>query len=90
MQQEARQWQESRGTLEKLYKLGEASLEEKVALAELYADSKSNYERGRKIVDELLHLDPGNTKYVALKAALTPAAPKKKKSTGPIILRGGR
>lgn len=90
MQQDARQWQESRETLEKLYRLGEASLEEKVALAELYADSKSNYERGRKIVDELLHLDPGNPKYVALKAALTPAAPKKKKPTGPIILRGGR
>ena len=90
MQQAARQWQESRETLEKLYKLGEASLEEKVALAELYVDSKSNFERGRKIVDELLHLDPGNPKYVALKAALTPAAPKKKKPTGPIILRGGR
>jgi tetratricopeptide (TPR) repeat protein len=90
MQQEERQWQESRTTLERLYKLGEASLEEKVALAELYADSKSNYERGRKIVDELLHLDPGNPKYVALKAALTPAAPKKKRSSGPIILRGGR
>jgi len=89
MQQDARQWQESRLTLEKLYKLGEASLEEKVALAELYADSKSNLERGQKIVNELLHLDPGNAKYVALKAALTPA-PKKKKSSGPIILRGGR
>jgi tetratricopeptide (TPR) repeat protein len=89
MQQEARQWQESRATLEKLYKLGEASLEEKVALAESYVDSKSNFERGRKIVDELLNLDPGNPKYVALKAALTPAV-KKKKSTGPIILRGGR
>jgi tetratricopeptide (TPR) repeat protein len=89
MQQDARQWQESRLTLEKLYKLGEASLEEKVALAELYADSKTNLERGQKIVDELLHLDPANPKYVALKAALTPTRPKKK-STGPIILRGGR
>ncbi|HVG58440.1 MAG TPA: tetratricopeptide repeat protein [Hyalangium sp.] len=89
MQQDARQWQESRLTLEKLYKLGEASLEEKVALAELYADSKTNLERGQKIVNELLHLDPANAKYVALKAALTPA-PKKKKSSGPIILRGGR
>jgi tetratricopeptide (TPR) repeat protein len=89
MQQDDRQWQESRQTLEKLYKLGEASLEEKVALAELYADSKTNLERGQKIVDELLHLDPANAKYVALKAALTPTRPKKK-STGPIILRGGR
>jgi tetratricopeptide (TPR) repeat protein len=89
MQQDDRQWQESRQTLEKLYKLGEASLEEKVALAELYADSKTNLERGQKIVDELLHLDPANAKYVSLKAALTPTRPKKK-SNGPIILRGGR
>jgi tetratricopeptide (TPR) repeat protein len=89
MQQEAREWREAQVTLEKLYKLGEASLEEKVALAETYVDSKTNPERGRKIVDELLQRDPGNPKYVALKAALTPT-PQKKKATGPIILRGGR
>lgn len=89
MQQEANQWQESRLTLEKLYALGEASLEEKVALAQQYADSRTHLERGLKIVDELLQREPGNPQYVALKAALTPARTKKK-SSGPIILRGGR
>jgi len=89
IQQEAGEKSEAQETLQRLYKLGEASLEEKVALAQMYADSKSNLERGRKIVDELLQREPGNPKYVALKAALTPT-PTKKKSTGPIILRGGR
>jgi len=89
MQQEAGLKSEAQETLQRLYKLGEASLEEKVALAQMYADSKSNLERGRKIVEELLQREPGNPKYVALKATLTPVPPKKK-FTGPIILRGGR
>jgi tetratricopeptide (TPR) repeat protein len=89
MQQEVGLKNEAQETLQRLYKLGEASLEEKVALAQMYADSKSNLERGRKIVDELLQREPGNPKYVALKAALTPT-PTKKKFTGPVIIRGGR
>jgi hypothetical protein len=75
--------------LEKLYLLGEASLEEKVALVGMYAEGKIQSERGRKIVDELLKREPGNPTYVALKASLTTIAPKKRFS-GPIILRGGR
>jgi tetratricopeptide (TPR) repeat protein len=90
MQQEAGLKTEAQETLQRLYKLGEASLEEKIALAQMYADSKSNLERGRKIVEELLQREPGNPKYVALKAALTPVPPKKKRPSGPIILRGGR
>ncbi|WP_224365456.1 tetratricopeptide repeat protein [Hyalangium versicolor] len=89
MQQEGGEKAEAQKSLEQLYKLGEASLEEKIALAEIYAQGKTNSERGLKIVDELLKREPGNPKYVALKAALTPA-PVKKKSSGPIILRGGR
>lgn len=89
MQQEAGQKAEAQDTLQRLYKLGEASLEEKVALAQMYADTQTNLERGKKIVDELLQREPGNPKYVALKAALKPA-PTKKKFTGPVIIRGGR
>ncbi len=89
MQQEAGDKVEAMETLEKLYKLGEASLEEKVALLEMYAESKSNSERGLKLVNELLQREPGNPKYVALKAAFTPAPVKKKTATGPIIMRGG-
>jgi tetratricopeptide (TPR) repeat protein len=90
LQQQGDQKQEAMETLEKLYALGEASLEEKIALAEMYAERKVRLERGRKIVDELLKREPGNPKYVALKASLTPAPTKKKKSSGPLILRGGR
>ena len=89
LQQEEAQKPEALETLEKLRSLGEASLEEKVALAEMYAESKTRLDKGRKIIDELLKREPGNPKYVALKAALTQAAPKKK-FKGPIILRGGR
>jgi hypothetical protein len=56
----------------------------------MYAESKINLERGRKLIDEALQREPGNPEYVSIKAALTAAAPKKKKSSGPIILRGGR
>ncbi|MFL5350315.1 MAG: tetratricopeptide repeat protein [Hyalangium sp.] len=89
-QQEAGEKTEALETLQKLYKLGEASLEEKVALAQMYADSGNHSERGLKIVDELLKREPGNPKYVALKAALAPApSTVKKRFTGPIIMRGG-
>ena len=89
MQQAAGDKSEAQQTLEKLYKLGEASLEEKVALAGMYAESKTNSERGLKIVEELLKREPGNPKYVALKASFAPPPPAKKKFTGPLIMRGG-
>ncbi len=85
---------EAMTTLEKLYFLSEASLEEKVALAELYAETKTNMERGRKLIDEALQREPGNPQYVAIKASLAKAEPKskpqKKKGSGIVILRGGR
>jgi tetratricopeptide (TPR) repeat protein len=87
---EADRPQEALQTLEKLYLSGEASLEEKIALVEMYADRKVQLERARKILDELLAREPGNPRYVALKAALAPPAPPKKKSQGIIIMRGKR
>ncbi|MDY7233312.1 tetratricopeptide repeat protein [Hyalangium rubrum] len=80
---------EAMAALEKLYFSGEASVEEKVSLAELYAESKTNLERGRKLIDEALQREPGNPKYVAIKASLTQAAPKKKPQ-GIQIMRGRR
>ncbi|WP_081466017.1 tetratricopeptide repeat protein [Stigmatella aurantiaca] len=77
-------------SLEQIHFIGEASIEEKVALAQMYAESKIHLERGRKLIDEALAREPGNPDYVSIKAALTDAMPKKKKSKGPIILRGGR
>jgi tetratricopeptide (TPR) repeat protein len=91
MQQEAGLKSEAMQTLERLYRIGEASVEEKVTLASMYADSKTNLEKGRKLIDEALQREPGNPKYVAIKAALTRATPKKKSSgSGIVIMRGKR
>jgi tetratricopeptide (TPR) repeat protein len=87
---EAGRKMEAMASLEKIHFIGEASMEEKVALAQLYAESKIHLERGRKLIDEALAREPGNPDYVAIKAALTEAMPRKKKPKGPIILRGGR
>jgi hypothetical protein len=60
----------------------------------MYADSRTNLDMGRKLIDEALQREPGNPKYVAIKAALTRAAPKKKSGGssggGIIIMRGKR
>jgi tetratricopeptide (TPR) repeat protein len=92
MQQEAGLKSEAIQTLERLYRIGEASVEEKVTLASMYADSKTNLDKGRKLIDEALQREPGNPKYVAIKAALTRATPKKKGNGGGgiIIMRGKR
>ena len=78
--------------LEQLYLAGEAAAEEKVALAELYAESKRQLERARKLMEEALRREPDNPRYLAIKAAIEKATPKppKPKPTGPIIIRGGR
>jgi tetratricopeptide (TPR) repeat protein len=82
---------EAASALEQLFFLGEASLEEKVVLAELYADLKMNVERGRRIIGEALSRDPQNARYKQIRQALFkagargPPAPR-----GPQILRGGR
>lgn len=91
LHQQAGRKLEAMTSLEKLYFIGEATAEEKVALAKMYAESKINLERGRKLIDEALLREPGKPEFVSIKAALTAADPKKKKkASGPIILRGGR
>jgi tetratricopeptide (TPR) repeat protein len=76
--------------LEGLFLLGEASLEEKVELAERYAKDKRQLERARKIIDEVLKRDPTEPRYRAIKDAIAKATPKPKGPSGPIIMRGGR
>lgn len=79
--------------LEQLYFMGEASADEKVALAELYAGSKRQLERARKLIDEALRRDPRSERYKDIKAAIEKATVKPfkpKQPSGPIIIRGGR
>ncbi len=74
-------------TLERLFFLNEASLEEKVALAELYADAKLHTSRARKLIEEALRRDPGNARYKEIQKTLGRGAPH---SSGPQIIRMGR
>lgn len=84
--------EEAEQALEQLYFMGEASAEEKVALAESYANSKRQLERARKLIEEALRRDASNPRYVAIKDAIEKSTmkPLKPKSTGPVIIRGGR
>jgi len=92
MQQEAGQKAEAKQTLERLYRVGGASVEEKVTLASIYVESRTNLDVARKLIDDALQREPGNPKYVAIKSLIARAAPKKKKSggSGIVIMRGKR
>ncbi|NBD13274.1 tetratricopeptide repeat protein [Corallococcus sp. Z5C101001] len=77
--------------LERLMGLGEASVEEKAALANLYAQFETQLPRGRKLIDEALKREPQNPEYLRIQKAIDKATPQKKKApTGPLIIRGGR
>ncbi len=81
------------GTLERLDHMGEISLDEKVSLAELSADTWVNLDRAMVLIDEALKREPKNAKYKAIKDKLVKAterAKPKPKPQGIIIIRGGR
>lgn len=90
LQQQAGETEEALGSLERLVDSGEASLEEKVALAGLYAQTRRRPDRGLKLIGEALKQDAGNPEYLDIQKALKKALPKKKKKSGPIIIRGRR
>lgn len=87
LQQQAGEQEEALVSLERLVGSGEASLEEKVALASLYAETRRRPEQGLKLIAEALKQDAGNPEYLDIQKALKKALPRKKKS-GPIIMRG--
>ncbi|MCY1080093.1 tetratricopeptide repeat protein [Archangium lansingense] len=89
LQREAGEKEVAMDLLERLHGQGEASLEEKVALASLYAETRRRPEQGLKLIAEALKQDPGNFEYQDIQKALKKALPKKKQS-GPIIMRGRR
>lgn len=89
LQRHAGEEEAAMGSLERLLGAGEASLEEKVALAGLYARTRRRPEQGLKLIAEALKQEAGNPEYLDIQKELKKALPKKKKS-GPIILRGRR
>jgi predicted Zn-dependent protease len=76
-------------SLERLLELGEASLEEKVALADLYVRTRTKPEQGLKLIAEALKQDARNEEYLEIQKALKKILPRKK-AAGPFIMRGGR
>jgi signal transduction histidine kinase len=89
LQQQAGEKEEALVSLERLVEANEASLEEKVALASLYAQTRRRPDRGLKLIAEALKQDAGNPEYLDIQKELKKALPRKKKS-GPIIIRGRR
>ncbi|RKG93598.1 tetratricopeptide repeat protein [Corallococcus terminator] len=82
---------EAQATLERLLGLGEASVEEKAALAGIYAQIETQLPRGKKLIDEALQREPQNPEYLRIRKAIEKATPRKRgASSGPIIIRGGR
>ncbi len=81
---------EAMATLERLYFMGEANLEEKVSLAELYADLRVQVDRGLKLVSDALRKEPENPRYLEVKRKLQEAGARTRVKRRPVILRGGR
>jgi tetratricopeptide (TPR) repeat protein len=74
-------------SLERLVEVRQATLEEKVALAELYAKTHLKAEQGLKLIGEALKQEPDNFQYLDIQKK---NLPRKKRSSGPVIMRGGR
>ncbi|HEX5746923.1 MAG TPA: tetratricopeptide repeat protein [Archangium sp.] len=89
LQEQAGEKEEALVSLERIMDANEASLEEKVALANLYAQTRRRPDRGLKLIAEALKQDAGNPEYLDIQKELKKALPRKKKS-GPIIIRGRR
>lgn len=82
---------EAQASLERLLTLGEATLEEKATLAWLYSVLQTKVAPGLKLIEEALKRAPGNAEYLRTQKALNALVAKpKKRSSGPVIIRGGR
>lgn len=87
LQRERGELVEAMGALERLRSMGEATAEEKLSLAELYAQTGTNLDRAKKLADEALKLEPNSARVKALRLRLAKLTPAK---GGVQILRGGR
>ncbi len=80
---------EAMGALERLFFMGEASADEKISLAELYAESRTNLDRAGRLVDEALRRTPDDTRLKELRASIA-KLPGGSRSPGVIIMKRGR
>ncbi len=78
---------EAMAALERLRYLNEITADEKVALARFYADTGSNVDRGKALIDEALKRDPKNAEYLAIKKKLQKLSAGGKRGGGVIIMK---
>jgi tetratricopeptide (TPR) repeat protein len=88
--------------LERLFLMGEASVEEKAALAEMYARNNTHLTRANILIDEALRHKPKHPRYREVKTAIARARAKAaathygsgggggKNPNGVIIMKGGQ
>jgi len=90
LQEEAGQKREAMETLERLYFLGEANIDEKAALAGYYVDFSMQLTRARQLIDEALRRDPENLRWKAIRAAIGKRGEAQQRQRGPSIIRPRR
>jgi Tfp pilus assembly protein PilF len=77
---------EAMAILERLWALNEATVAEKVELARMYLDTKSELLRAIKLMEEACKRDPDNPRYAQILAELYKLY--KKQHPGIVIIRG--
>lgn len=87
---EAGQKREAMEALERLYLLGEASIDEKAALAAFYVDFSIQLTRARQLIDEALRRDPENLRWKAIRASIGKRGDAPERQRGPAIIRPRR
>ncbi len=81
---------EAMSTLERLLFMNKATLEEKVELAALYAESKTQQARGRKLIAEARKKDPKSDRLKEIEKKLGSGAKAKRRAPQVEIISGGR
>lgn len=69
---------EAMSTLERLFFMGTATLDDKVALAELYAETRTQNARGQRLIAEAIAKDPKSDRLRQIQKKLIAQGPKKK------------
>ena len=88
LQVEQGQNKEAMETLERIYFMGEATIEEKAALAGVYAELSMHVSRARMLIGEALRRDPENPRWQAIRAKVAKREVERSRGKGTVIIRG--
>lgn len=82
---------EAMSAIERLLFMSKATQEDKIALAELYAETKTQTARGLKLIAEAIQKDPKSDRLRDIQKKLQANAPKKKRTRPQVeIITGGK